>query len=337
VPWREAIEQHQNAVRGWPRPQTAYASGLALWVGRRSGLRDEAIRTGILPPQPTEAERRAAAAAIAREQRGLLKAADTWAVTPDMVRLVAHAAHSMPSETVDRSDIPSPNGFVWLAAPSGIEADDGVTIPYSAVHWYVDEAAQLVRCVVYRQETDTTPKEEQLSADELAFLGPLYAWSEWDWAFDQQAWATHEESAIPRFVKALWTISSASRRRRGPTSGPPGQAARGARGATGRHRPRCHPPAPRGGLRTARRRDPGRLVAPVDRQRALAQPVPVRHALAPAAVDRCARERPGRQAARGQDDGPERRPLSWRLRRPLPDRHPEDRRTGPRRPPGHHP
>jgi len=59
----------------------------------------------------------------------------TWSVTPDVVDLVDSASASMPEESIERADLPCPNGFLWLDKPFFLHDDSGtVAIPVRAVH-----------------------------------------------------------------------------------------------------------------------------------------------------------------------------------------------------------
>ena len=129
--WREALDEQAALLRSWRSPGDGYSNGLIPWGGRRTAENMAAYRhagnpeIGWMPPHPltpTDEDRLEGAAQVATEQSVLMGTAVPWAVTADMVALVNHAADTMPGETVERFEIPSANGFVYLE-DAGVQRD----------------------------------------------------------------------------------------------------------------------------------------------------------------------------------------------------------------------
>jgi hypothetical protein len=54
---------------------------------------------------------------VAEDMQHTMKMAEMWTITPEMHHLISVAAQSMPPETLDRYDLPSQQGFLWLPEP----------------------------------------------------------------------------------------------------------------------------------------------------------------------------------------------------------------------------
>jgi hypothetical protein len=72
---------------------------------------------------------------LAHSLQHTMRMAEMWTATPDMIGLIRHAAQSMPPETLERTDLPSQQGFLWLPDPLRIVDVRGETLPIHAILW----------------------------------------------------------------------------------------------------------------------------------------------------------------------------------------------------------
>lgn len=247
--WATAVDEHTELARFWESPKGLVLGGQVLAVGRRTARFREHLTQSraegagaTTPPEvdqsrvpQTEEEanallaeiqaeakkvadrvlgpfdRDAASAEVALEQAAGVKAAEIFAVATDMVTLVEHAADSMPLETVERTDPPCANGFVYLQKPFHLIDDAGRGHPQRALHWVV--SGDEIRVVCYRRRDDYAEGEAPLTPADAAILPRLLVGIEWVWRFGDPSFggpAMGLEPDVPqvaRFLKALWAIS----------------------------------------------------------------------------------------------------------------------------------
>jgi hypothetical protein len=217
--WRQAVDEHVALVQSWSSVNGSYLNGLMLWASRtteadmamyRAADGDVDLLDAVSPlRKPTDDDRRKGAADVAAEQSRLIVEAVTWAVTGDMVALVNHASESMPFETVERFDVPCPNGFVYLEEPAFSRTGSGpgynpagLKVPHRAFHWY--EVPGGLNVVTYKGREDFVEGEERPSSDDMRILPRLRVGVEFDWLFGGPDWS---EYSVAKWLKALWTIS----------------------------------------------------------------------------------------------------------------------------------
>jgi hypothetical protein len=217
--WRRAVDEHVALVQSWQSASGSYSNGLMMWASRKAAADMALFRAAdgnadwldaVSPLRtPTDDDRRRGAAEVAAEQSKLIVEAGTWSVTADMVALVNHASKLMPFETVERFDVPCPNGFVYLEEPAFSttgsdtgENPDGLKVPHRAFHWY--EIPGGLNVVTYQGREDFVEGEERPSADDMRILPRLRSGVEFDWLFGGPDWT---EYSVARWLKALWTIS----------------------------------------------------------------------------------------------------------------------------------
>ncbi|HVT77910.1 MAG TPA: hypothetical protein VHD87_12830 [Acidimicrobiales bacterium] len=228
--WRDALDARADIVRYLRSPLGVEMTGMqlhmnGLWEALRAAQAvdgDIAAAADAYSPKAwkdmSPAERRAEMGPLVRELVHHLDDAVTWAVTADMVQLVSHAGESMPVESIERVDLPSPHGFVLLEDPlylphgeSGTvmravdgDNDHGEATPFRAVQWSSDDEG--VEVVCHQRRGDYATHEAPLSpADEAAFpkwrVGVVFSCP---WGSVSQG------EGVPTaalWLKALWTIS----------------------------------------------------------------------------------------------------------------------------------
>ncbi len=185
---------------------------IRMW--RESDETRAAIAEGRIPkihtpyPEMTLAQRARDLGPITAEMRARVAAATTWSVAKDMVTLVTHAAARMPAETVERSDLPCPNGFALLEDPMFMGNEEGsVRIPFRALQWASDDTSAEV--IAYRSRHDLAVDEEDVSREDQLSMPPLWPSHLTEWRFGQPSWAPDDQPAqAVAFLKALWTISA---------------------------------------------------------------------------------------------------------------------------------
>ncbi|MBV9659870.1 MAG: hypothetical protein JO337_01795 [Acidimicrobiales bacterium] len=247
--WATALDEHAELLRFWESPLALVLGGQILASGRRTyrfsryiadaraagpfggdvevdesqvpqteeefdaalaQFQDQVVAVADRVLGPFDRDRDSAL--VVAEQTAAVKEATTFAVTTDMVTLVEHAAPSMPVETVERSDVPCPNGFVYLEKPFSLISDSGKAIPQRALHWTV--ASDEVTVVCYRRRDDYAEGEETLNPTDAAMLPRLLVGTEWTWRFGDPSFGGFpggDDSAVPQlaqFLKALWAISA---------------------------------------------------------------------------------------------------------------------------------
>lgn len=170
VPWRLALQRHEELLRYWRSPIARKHMG--------DVMRARGDNTGPLDWVDE----------FVADEAGWVQAAQTWALASDMGELLAHAAVSMPAESVERSDPPAPNAFVLLEEPLAFGDSD---TRLRALHWYATENAVVATgYFIYDDNARLTPVTRLV------------------WRYGDTSWtpsADHRE--VARFLKALWTIS----------------------------------------------------------------------------------------------------------------------------------
>ncbi len=246
--WAQALDEQSALLTFWESPKGSGYGGLILAAGRRTAQLRTAMaeQRALQRPDDTELddfeipqheaelrqlaasfaesltafadkllgpfERERCSAEVAVEQAHAVKAATPWAVTPDLVTLVEHAAITMPVETVERADLASPNGFVYLGKACRIFTEDGRGAPYRALHWQSD--SEQVTVVCYSARGDYIDGEDPLPADRERLLPRLSPGPEFSWRFGDPTFGEvvgGNDPHVPqlaRFLKALWTISA---------------------------------------------------------------------------------------------------------------------------------
>src|SRR5687768_9292863 len=117
------------------------------------------------------------------------------------------------------TDVPSPDGFLYLSSPVWLTTGDDTTltrepssdpeitsVPQRAFHWHTSDTGIEVIC--YRARGEYSTGEDPLSPEEELELATLTPGIEFDWQFGDESWP--EDRDIPqvgRFLKALWTIA----------------------------------------------------------------------------------------------------------------------------------